>query len=200
MRLSGAGLLLAGAVAVASAPVRAEDAAVASVRKLYAGFETAMKAGNDPAARADAAARSLGEVFDFPTMTRLAVGPRWKSETPEQHAELTEAFGRYFAALYTMRLSRVAGGSFDVSPESESQGPNRIVHSKVKSGSGEETRVDFVVNPAGRVQDILLTGSVSELAKQRTTFAGPLKAGGAPALLKFLRERTEGLVSAKPTP
>lgn len=194
-------LALAGSALAYVPAARAEDAGVETVRRLYAGLDTAMKAGGgDPRGRVAAVGKPLAEAFDFPTMTRLAVGPRWSGLSAEQQAALTTAFAEHFGALYTSRLAQSAGGRFDVSPQSETRGETRIVHSKVVAATGEGSQVDFVLNPQNRIQDVLLNGSVSEVANQRALYAKPLKAGGVDRLLKFLRERTATLLSAPPTP
>ena len=63
-----------------------------------------------------------------------------------------------------------------------------------------ETGVGLRQGPAGRIQDVYLNGDVSEVAILRGNFAEPLKAGGADELLKLLRERTAGMLAAKPAP
>ena len=62
------------------------------------------------------------------------------------------------------------------------------------------SEVDFVVNANNRIQDVLLNGDVSEVAAQRTALSAPLKSGGADGVVKFLRQRADGILAAKPTP
>ncbi|WP_430913712.1 MlaC/ttg2D family ABC transporter substrate-binding protein [Methylobacterium sp. sgz302541] len=193
-------LALAGA-AIAYAPAaRADDAAVSRVRALFARFDSVMTAPGDVRSRSASVDQPLKDAFDFAAMTRLAVGPRWKALEPAQQDALTAAFARHFAVLYTSRLGESGGGRVEIAPESEARGENRIVHSKIVRVGGDGTQVDFVVNPEGRVQDVLLNGSVSEVASQHALYAKPLKAGGVDGLLKFLRERTDRMLSAPPTP
>lgn len=190
-------LLLAGGPGPAAA---ADDPAVAPVRALYATFETALKdKGSDVRSRVDAVGATFNETFDFPAMVRVAVGPKWKTFTPEQQGALTEAFGKYFIAMYATRLPQAAGGKFDVTPQSEARGATRVVRTRVANAAGEDSQVDYVVNAGNRIQDVLLNGNVSEVASMRTSFADPLKSG-PDGLLTFLRERTDGMLAAKPTP
>jgi phospholipid transport system substrate-binding protein len=189
-------LLSAGVAAHA-----ADDPAVVSVRTLYGSFETALKAGpGDVRTRATAIGPTLAETMDFPAMVRIAVGPKWQGFTPEQQAALTEAFGRYFTATYATRLAQAAGGTFSVKSETEARGANRLVQSEATNAEGDSSQVDYLVGPSGRIQDVYLNGDVSEVATLRGSFADPLKSGGADELLKFLRERTAGMLAAKPAP
>ena len=196
-------LALSGlAASLAAGPVRAaDDPAVKTVESLYASFDTALKTGaKDVKTRAEAIGPAMKESFDFPAMVRVAVGPKWKSFTPEQQGALTEAFAQYFTTTYANRLAQAAGGKFEVTPQAELRGPSRVVHTKVANAQGEDSQIDFVMNPGNRVQDVLLNGDVSEIASQRSLFSDSMKAGGADALLKFLRERTAGMLAAKPAP
>jgi phospholipid transport system substrate-binding protein len=179
----------------------ADDPAVNTVRALYTSFEAALKAGpGDVRTRATAIGSNLSETMDFPAMVRIAVGPKWKDFSPEQQGALTDAFAQYFIATYATRLAQAAGGRFTVKPEIETRGANRLVQSEATSADGDSSQVDYLVGPAGRIQDVYLNGDVSEVAILRGNFAEPLKAGGADELLKFLRERTAGMLAAKPAP
>lgn len=191
-----AGLLSAGLAARA-----ADDPAVGTVRTLYGSFTAALKASpGDVGARAAAIGPTLAETMDFPAMARIAVGPKWQGFTPEQQAALTETFGQYFTATYATRLAQAAGGTFTVKPGVETRGENRLVQSEATNAEGDSSQVDYLVGQTGRIRDVYLNGDVSEIAVLRGTFADPLKAGGADELLKFLRERTAGMLAAKPTP
>lgn len=210
MRLNRRTLLAAAALLAAAGTPQAADAAenptagdsaVEPIRRLYAKFEEALKNGaGDLKARLAIVGETLAATFDTAGMVRVAVGPKWKSFTPEQQRALTEAFGTYFVTLYANRLSQAAGGTFEIKPKSEARGPNRIVFTRVSNKDGDDSEVDYVVNPEGRVQDVLLNGNVSEVASMRAGFAEPLKTGGADALLKYLRERTDGMLAVKVSP
>ncbi|MRI55832.1 ABC transporter substrate-binding protein [Methylobacterium sp. DB1607] len=205
MRLNRRTLLAAALATVAASGTpqivrAAEDPAVELIRRLYAKFEEALKNGaGDLKSRLAIVGDTLAATFDTPAMVRTAVGPKWKTFKPEQQEALTETFGRYFVTLYANRLSQAAGGKFDIKPQSEERGPNRVVSTRVSNKDGDESDVDYVVNASNRVQDVLLNGNVSEVASMRASFADPLK-GGADGLLKFMRDRTDGMLAAKVSP
>ena len=184
------------------APSRAaDDPAVQTVRDLYAAFSAALKDGPGPLpARVEAVGPALDKAFDFPAMTRIAVGSKWSSFTPEQQAAVIDAFKRSLTVTYANRLARAAGGKFDVTPKVEERGVQRVVPTRVTAADGDDSAVDFVVNADNRIQDVLLNGDVSEIAAQRNALSAPLKSGGADGVVKFLRARTDGMLAAKPTP
>ncbi|SFT25828.1 ABC transporter substrate-binding protein [Methylobacterium sp. yr668] len=179
----------------------ADDPAVQTVRDLYAAFSAALKDGPGPLpARVEAVGPALDKAFDFPAMTRVAVGSKWSSFTPEQQAAVIDAFKRSLTVTYANRLARAAGGKFDVTPKVEERGAQRVVPTRVTAADGDDSAVDFVVNADNRIQDVLLNGDVSEIAAQRNALSAPLKSGGADGVVKFLRARADGMLAAKPTP
>lgn len=183
-----------------AAPAQAGDeAAIRNVRDLYAAFSGAVKDGAGPLpARVEAVTPVIDKVFDFPAMARIAVGSKWSGFTPEQQQALTKALKRSLTVTYANRLSQAAGGQFEVMPKIEMRGAQRVVPTKVTTVGGDDSEVDFVVNADDRVQDVLLNGDVSELAAQRTLLSKPLASGGADGAVKFLNERADGMLAAKP--
>lgn len=204
MRLTrrfAAAILMAAPLFVPVSAWAADDPAVQTVRDLYAAFTAALKDGPSPLpARVAAVGPALEKAFDFPAMARVAVGSKWSSFTPEQQEAVTEAFKRSLTVTYANRLARAAGGKFDVTPKVEERGSQRVVPTRVTAADGDDSAVDFVVNAGNRIQDVLLNGDVSEIAAQRNALSAPLKTGGADGVVKFLRQRADGMLAAKPTP
>jgi phospholipid transport system substrate-binding protein len=196
-----AAALLAAPLLVSIPAWAADDPAVQTVRDLYAAFSAALKDGPGPLpARVEAVGPALDKAFDFPAMTRIAVGSKWSSFTPEQQSAVIEAFKRSLTVTYANRLARAAGGKFEVTPQVETRGAQKVVPTRVTASDGDDSAVDFVVNDSNRIQDVLLNGDVSEIAAQRNALSAPLKSGGAEAAVKFLRQRADGMLAAKPTP
>jgi phospholipid transport system substrate-binding protein len=134
-------------------------------------------------------------VFDMPTMTRLAVGPAWKTFSAEQQAAVREAFARFIVADYARQIKDYSGESFVVDPQTipESRGGGEIVKTKLLQPSGRTVNINYLVR-GERVIDIYLNGTVSDLAMRRDEFGSIIAAGGADGLIKRLRERTETLL------
>jgi phospholipid transport system substrate-binding protein len=134
-------------------------------------------------------------VFDMPTMTRLAVGPAWKSFSAEQQAAVRDAFARFIVADYASQIKDYSGESFVVDPQPtpESRGGGEIVKTKLLQPGGRTVNINYLVR-AERVIDIYLNGTISDLATRRDEFASIIASGGADGLIKKLRDRTETLL------
>jgi phospholipid transport system substrate-binding protein len=139
---------------------------------------------------------AINAAFDFATMTRLAVGPAWKSFSPAQQTEARDAFARFIVADYASQISNYSGESFVVDPQTspESRGGGEIVKTKLLQPGGRTVSINYLVR-GGRVIDVYLNGTISDLATRRDEFASIIASGGADGLIRRLRERTETLLA-----
>jgi phospholipid transport system substrate-binding protein len=139
----------------------------------------------------------IRQALDLPLMTRLAVGPTWRTLAPEQQAKLVEAFSDYSIANYANRFSGYSGEHFTVDPsESRLANGDVIVHSALATKDPEPVRLDYLMRQNGgswRVIDVYLKGSISQLAAYRSEFTSVLRQGGAPALVEMIRKKTADL-------
>ena len=193
--------VLAGAVVAAgplAALAQAEDPAIALIKGFYDAVRSATgdSKAEDPKARFAALTDPVMRTFDIGAMARLAIGPPWSKIPAPKQAALQDAFGRYFIANYAQRIGGIKGGRFEVMPTTEPRTGGKLVRTKVVDAGGRETPVDFLVSPEGKVIDLYLSGTVSELAAQRALFDPVLKSGGPDALEADLKRRTEKALGA----
>ena len=134
-------------------------------------------------------------VFDIPTMTRLAVGPPWRDFSAQQQAAVRDAFARFIVAEYASQIKDYSGESFVVDPQTtpEARGGGEIVKTKLLQSNGRTVSINYLVR-GGRVVDIYLNGTISDLALRRDEFASIIASGGADGLIKKLQERTDSLL------
>jgi phospholipid transport system substrate-binding protein len=139
---------------------------------------------------------AITSAFDIGAMARLATGPAWSSFSGAQQAAVREAFADFLVAEYANQVTDYSGESFVVDPQtsSESRGGGEIVRTKLLQPGGRTVQINYLVR-GGRVIDVYLNGTVSDLATRRDEFASILAGGGgADALVKTLRERIDALL------
>jgi phospholipid transport system substrate-binding protein len=139
---------------------------------------------------------AITSAFDIPTMTRLATGSAWSSFSGAQQAAVRDAFAHFLVADYAHAVSDYSGESFVVDPQAspESRGGGELVKTQLVQPGGRTVQINYLVR-GGRVVDVYLNGTVSDLATRRDEFASILAGGGgADALVKTLRERTATLL------
>ena len=139
---------------------------------------------------------AITSTFDLGTMTRLAAGPVWSTFSGAQQAAVREAFTKFIVADYASQVGDYSGESFVVEPQTspESRGGGEIVKTKLLQPGGRTVIINYLVR-GGRVVDVYFNGTVSDLATRRDEFASILASGGgADALVKRLREKTQTLL------
>jgi phospholipid transport system substrate-binding protein len=134
-------------------------------------------------------------VFDIPTMTRLAVGPSWREFSAQQQAAVRDGFVRFIVADYASQIKDYSGERFVVDPQTtpEARGGGEIVKTKLLQSNGRTVSINYLVR-GGRVVDIYLNGTISDLALRRDEFASIIASGGAEGLIRKLQERTANLL------
>ncbi|HTH17445.1 MAG TPA: ABC transporter substrate-binding protein, partial [Magnetospirillum sp.] len=166
----------------------------APVNRLYDALLAAMKEG--PQLGFDGRERKLApvisDVFDMPGMTRTAMGSQASKATPEQIEKVVQGFTHYTVATYARQFDSWDGERFEVGTPNPAHGGGMLVPSHIIPSSGEKVLLTYLVReqPGGwRVEDILLEGSISQLAVRRAEFQAVLKSKGADALAETLERR-----------
>lgn len=191
--------MLAGALIGGTGRAADADPAVAPIRAFYDALLAAMKQAAQLGVRGryDKLAPVIRTTFDLPAMARIAVGPEWTTIPPEQQTALQDAFARMTIATYANRFDGYSGESFAVDPEVTTRNTGRVVRTKIIRPKDDPVTLNYLMRASGdtwKVVDIYLTGTISELATQRSEFGAILKAGGPSALIESLKQQADKLM------
>lgn len=196
--LLGATLLMGIGAPLVARAVEA-TAVVAPIQQLCNGLLAIMHEGQGVpfAKRFQQLAPAVENAFDLDAILQLSVGPAWAMLPQEQKVMLLAAFRRYTIASYVNSFDSYNGQRFDISPQLRAL-PNgeQVVDSKIITPSGDDHVLDYVMRqvPQGwRAVDVLLDGTISRVAVQRSDFRSLLQSGGAPALARSLQSKTADL-------
>ncbi|MCC6914340.1 MAG: ABC transporter substrate-binding protein [Rhodospirillaceae bacterium] len=183
-----------------------KPAAVMMVEKLNTALLDNMKQGKELnfAARKEKIAPVVQEVFDLETMTRVSVGSGWQKLSEDDRKKLTEAFAGWTIATYASQFKNWSGEEFIIKDFTDPQKPDVMVNTEIKPKTGKATVLNYRLRQKPtekndgpwQVIDILLDGSVSQLALRRADFAAVFNSGGAPALITHLNALTGKLEAA----
>ena len=197
--------LLATAAVMAAWPMRghAQGTAKAAdaqkpVSELYAALQAAMQMGSSGAGFQQRFARlapAIDRAFNLDAILRTSVGLRWASLDEASRRDLANVFRTFTIASYTANFDST-GTRFQVLPQTRTAGEDLIVESKLLPANGDPVRLDYVVHsgPAGpQIVDVLLNGSISRVAVQRSDFRALLASGSATPLIASLRQKVADL-------
>ena len=169
-----------------------------AISELYAGLQAAMQMGSSGAPfrqRFDRLAPVIDRVFSLDAILRTSVGLRWSSLDEAARRELFSVFRTFTIASYTANFDGT-GPKLQVLPQTRSAGEDLIVESRLIPANGDPVRIDYVMHggPSGpQVVDVLLNGSISRVAVQRSDFRALLASGSATTLIASLRQKVSDL-------
>jgi phospholipid transport system substrate-binding protein len=140
--------------------------------------------------------------FNLPLILRNSIGPRWTSYTPQQQAQLLDAFTNFTVASWVANFDRYEGERFEISPNLRAIGSDQVVQTSIIPRNGDPTRLDYVMRNSGnawKAVDILLNGSISRVAVQRSDFRSQLTDSDPTPLIGMLREKVAALAAGAKT-
>lgn len=189
-----AGLALGLGFATLTPPAKAMGSA--AVQTLYSTLMSTMQSGPSLGASGRYARLEpvIRQVFDIPTMTRLAVGPEWTNLNQVQQQQVTQAFERYVTAIYAERFDKYSGEKLQVIGEQASSG-GTIVTTQIVKSDGQPVSVNYLVRQNGQITDVYVDASISELATRRSEFASILKNQGINGLIAMLNNKAAVLAA-----
>lgn len=128
--------------------------------------------------------------FDFPRMTRLAVGRAWREATPVQREALIKEFRALLVRAYSAAFTAYTNVTVDYRPfRSQSGDTEANVQTLIKlPGGAEPVAVDYdmALIPEGwKVYDVRVAGA-SLIINYRNLFALDIDRGGIDGLIKSL--------------
>jgi phospholipid transport system substrate-binding protein len=170
------------------------------IRHLYAELLDTMKHAADLGVkgRYEKLEPLIFATFDLPFMARLTIGPLWAGLAPEQKYRVARAYGRYVTAVYADRFDGYAGERLEVLGEQKIR-HGMLVKSQIIKSDGEPVTLNYLVhdNVIGwQVRDVYETGTISELATQRSEFAAILRSRGIDGLIASLNKKADDLLKS----
>lgn len=193
-----AGLALAGLLIPVAAVRAASDSDVtAPVAQFQATLAAIMKASAASfAQRFDMLAPVVERTFDLNVILRACVGPRWQSFSPDEQAALGRVFAQFTTASWVANFASDNGARFEILPDMRSVGADRIVQTRIQVPGREGHRIDFQMRAEAdgwRVVDVLLDGTISRVAVQRSDFRRYVADNTAAPLISVLRKKVADL-------
>ena len=194
--------MLLAAVCTAAVPLRLAhaqaDSPTAPIETLNAALVAVMKAGDSTpfVTRYQMLAPAIDQGFDLSRIIQVSVGSYWSSLPAAQQQKLREVFRSFIIANYVSNFHSYSGEVAAVAPSTRAVGAQVVVSSTLTKPSGDVVRLDYVMGRTGdgwRVQDILLDGTISRVAVQRSDFSSLLSQGNATQLIASLEQKVSTL-------
>jgi phospholipid transport system substrate-binding protein len=190
-------------VSVLAPSARAATGAVspeAAVERYHAVLLEAMKdakaLGID--GRYDLIVQPAWDTFDFSGMAARVTGKAWREAGEDERSSMAQAFGHMSVATYAKRFQGWSGQAFETLGTEPGPKGLTLVKTQIADPGHEAVALTYVMEKdAGggwRIIDILLKGTVSELAVKKSEYASVLKAKGLGGLAQALNSQADKLL------
>jgi len=196
------GPLLPGPLSIASAHAEppVDTAAIALIETYQAALLDAMQRADALGiqGRAEVLDGPVRATFNFARMARAAAGKAWRAASEQDRADMVQAFGTYSVAVHANRFDGFGGERFVIDGAAPGSAETVLVHTHIDRPGKDAVAISYVVaqgpdGPGGaqgpdgpKVVDVLLKGSISEVALRRSEWAAIGEREGLPGLVTAL--------------
>jgi phospholipid transport system substrate-binding protein len=185
-------------IARSKAADAAADPATLPITQFYGVLLQAMKAGRGTPfpQRYQLLAPAVDAAFDLAGVLRISVGAFWSTLPPAQQQALFQVFRTYTVANYVANFHSYKNRVIVVQPTTRAVGQQSVVTTTITKPGGEPLRIDYVMRDetAGwKAVDVLLDGTISRVAVQRSDFASLVSSGDASRLISSLKSKVSTL-------
>jgi phospholipid transport system substrate-binding protein len=173
-------------------------AVIAPIQRFYGTLLTIMRAGRTTpfTQRYETLAPALEQALNVPFILQTAVGFAWPTFPASAQSSLLTAFRHYTVATWVSNFDSYSGQRLEVLPQLRSVGQSQVVYTRIIKSDGSSSVINFVMRPAGgtwKATDVLLDGTISQVAVLRSDFLG-LVVRGPSALAENLEQKATDLM------
>lgn len=140
------------------------------------------------------------QIFDFGEFSSRTVGPRWKSFTPDQKKQFSDAFAQLLLNTYLNRIKGYNGETVSYTGSTASQDGQRVeVKTMITMKDGKQTPVSYrMLHKDGkwRVYDVIIE-NISLVKNYRTQFQNILNTDSPEQLTERIRARAAEVAAQK---
>ena len=131
--------------------------------------------------------------YDLEKMGRMIIGVDWKQMDTNTQKEFINVFKRFISVNYLRRFNKINELSFEHQTV-------KVIEDKFKlakvilTADNEKIKIDYLLgfkNEKWKIFDVLLDGSISEIATKKSDFKKIIREEGVGGLLKHLRIKNQ---------
>ena len=137
---------------------------------------------------------AIKSLYDAKKMIQMIVGDHWNIISEEKKKELTHVFEQYITSNYLKMFKNIQDPSFKYINEKKIGKNYRLVKTSMVIDKSEIVEINYLlqrIDNKWRIFDVLLAGSVSEIATKKSEFSKHLETGGVESLIKALKAITK---------
>jgi phospholipid transport system substrate-binding protein len=145
----------------------------------------------------------VDRAFDVPFMAEKVIGRHWQTLDDAGRTRWVALFREFLIANYAGRFEGYSGQTFEDLGDEPSAFDTVLVRTRLLNPPEENVDLNYRMHEVAagwRVIDVMLKGTVSELALRRSDYTAVIDRDGFAALETYLREKITALAAGKGEP
>ena len=138
--------------------------------------------------------KAIKSLYDAEKMIQMILGDYWDIISEEEKEELTQVFEQYITSNYLKMFRNIENPNFKYINEKKIGKNYRLVKTSMIIDKSKSVEINYLLQKTDnkwRIFDVLLAGSVSEIATKKSEFSKHLETGGVEGLIKALKAMTK---------
>lgn len=164
------------------------------VNKFHENLKESNISDNDKQQKKALLKRIVAETFNYSKMIKFIYGRGWKNLNNELKIRLEETFLDFISFNYVQRFNGIEGLDFNYIESTELEDGKIIVETLLITSANEPIKINYLLeqtNMKWQIFDILLTGSISEIATKKSEFFNIIKKSGAEGLIEKINQKID---------
>ncbi len=139
----------------------------------------------------------INETYYSEEMLNMIIGDSWKNADNQTKKKMIDVFEEYIAKNYIKRFSKIKYPKFS-NLEEKKVGKYKMIKSNLILSKDEKVSINYLLslkNEKWKIFDVLLAGSVSEIATKKSEFKSFIKDGDINPLIEALSKKNKILLT-----
>ena len=131
--------------------------------------------------------------YDLEKMGKIIIGVDWKQMDSNTQKEFINVFKRFISVNYFRRFNKINELDFENQTVTDIENKFKLAR-VILTADNEKFKIDYLLgfkNEKWKIFDVLLDGSISEVATKKSDFKKIIKEEGVSGLVKNLRIRNQ---------
>ena len=144
----------------------------------------------------NATTRLINKTYYTERMLNMIIGDSWKNVNNQTKKKMIDVFEEYIAKNYIKRFSKIKFPKF-TNLEEKNVGNYKMIKSHLILSKDEKVSINYLLsikNEQWKIFDVLLAGSVSEIATKKSEFKSFIKDGDINPLIEALSKKNKVLI------
>ena len=133
--------------------------------------------------------RIISNTYDIKKMSKIILGKFWSESKAHDKAKFVEKFTLYISSNYINRFKDKKDFNYEYEDIDKIGENYRLAHTIFKFGETEKLKVNYMLikkDDKWFIFDVLLNGSISEIATKKSEFHETLNNGGITSLISLI--------------